>query len=197
MHTIKNFCSFMALFTALVPAFTGAAEPAAEADEKPQVLELADGHLKLPVPARWKSVKPKSRIIQYEYSIPSVGDDETAGRMTIMAASGGLEANIARWVGQFQTAEGEPLGDDDKKVEKQEISGLEVHQVDLAGAYQDKPRGPFGPTVNRENYRMLAAIIPTKGQGTWFIKLYGPRETIDAAQKQFDTMIAGIKWQAE
>lgn len=197
MPTMKCVLSFAVYLIAIAPALISAAEPSAVAAEEPQVLELAEGRLQLPVPAKWKSVEPKSRIIQYEYSIPAAGDDKTPGRMTIMAASGGLEANITRWVGQFQTTEGKPLGDDDKKIEKKEIAGLEVHQVDLAGNYQDKPRGPFGPTVNRENYRMLAAIVPTAGQGTWFIKLYGPRETIGAAKKQFDAMIAGIVWRAE
>ncbi len=164
---------------------------------KPQAIDLAEGHLQLPVPARWKQVKPRSRIIQYEFSIPAVGDDENPGRMTIMAASGGLEANIARWVGQFQSSEGKPLGEDAKKVEKKMISGLEVHLVDLSGDYQDKPGGPFGPSVNRPNYRMLAAIVPTEGRGTWFIKLYGPQETIAAAKKHFDQMLAGMAWKAE
>ena len=169
---------------------------AAETAE-PQLLNLADGRLQLPVPGEWKQVEPRSRIIAHEFSITAVGDDKTPGRMTIMAASGGLEANIARWVGQFKTSDGRPLGDDDKQVDKKEISGLEVHQVDIAGDYQDKP-GPFAPTaINRPNYRMLAAIVPTPGQGTWFIKLYGPRETIDAANKPFDAMIDGIVWKAE
>jgi len=177
----------------LMPLVARAAEPTAE----PQVIDLAEGHLQLPVPADWKQVKPRSRIVQHEFSIPVVGNDEISGRMTIMAASGGLEANIARWVGQFKSSEGKTLGDDAKKIEKKKISGLEVHLVDLTGDYQDKPGGPFGPSVNRPHYRMLAAIVPTQGHGTWFIKLYGPQETIAAAKKHFDKMLAGIVWKAE
>ena len=32
-----------------------------------------------------------------------------------MSAGGSVEANIARWVGQFRTAAGKPLGPEDKK----------------------------------------------------------------------------------
>lgn len=192
------FLSACLAATTLLQTALVAAEPATESATKPavepQTLDLAEGHLQLSVPAAWKQVKPRNRIIQHEFSIPVVGKDETPGRMTIMAASGSLDANIARWVGQFKSSAGKALGDDAKKVEKKTISNLEVHLVDLTGDYQDKPRGPFGPSVNRPNYRMLAAIVPTAGQGTWFIKLYGPQKTMDAAKKGFDAMIEGIVW---
>jgi len=194
MKKLKKQLVVGTLVAVLMPLVAWAAEPVAE---PPQLVVLAQGHLQLPVHVTWKKVKPRSRIIQYEFSIPVVGDDKIPGRMTIMAASGGLEANIARWVGQFQSSEGKPLGDDAKKVEKKTIDGLEVHLVDLAGDYQDKPGGPFGPSVNRPNYRMLAAIVPTEGRGTWFIKLYGPQKTISAAKKHFGEMVAGLVWKAE
>jgi len=193
---MKNFktrfvvCTIVAL---LMPLAARAAEPIAE----PQVLDLVEGHLQLPVPAGWKKVKPRSRIVEHEFSIPAVGDDEIPGRMTIMAAHGDLASNITRWVGQFRSADGNPVPEEDKKVGKKTISGLEVHVVDISGHYQDKPRGPFGPTVVRPNTRMLAAIVPTEGKGTWFIKLYGPQETITAAKKLYDKMLVGIVWKAE
>ena len=185
-----------AILAASIPALATAAEPPATVSEQPQLLKLAEGKLQLPVPGNWKSVKPRSRIIQHEFSIPVAEEDETPGRMTIMAASGGLEANIVRWSRQFQTPEGKPLGEDATKVHEQKVSGLVVHQVDLSGNYQDKPRGPFGPTVNRPGYRMLGAIIPTTGEGTWFIKVYGPPATIDAAAKNFEAMIGGLVWES-
>jgi len=159
---------------------------------EPQDIELADGKLVLPVPGDWKTVKPKSRIIRHEFSIPAAKEDKTPGRMTIMAAGGGIEANIARWAGQFQTAEGKPLGDDDKKVTEKKVGDLEVHLVDLTGTYNDSMRGPFGPKVKRPGYRMLAAIIPLKQDGTWFIKFYGPQATVKAAEKAFQKMIDGM-----
>ncbi len=174
------------------------AEPtnvAAEKAEKvePQIVKLAEGKLLLPVPGEWKVVKPRSRIVQHEFSVAAAEGDEMAGRMTIMAAGGGVQANIDRWVGQFQTAEGKPLGDDAKKIEEKKIGDQKVHTVDLTGNYQDSMRGPFGPKVNRPNYRMLAAIVPLKEQGTWFIKFYGPQATVKAAEKDFRAMVEGIK----
>jgi len=118
--------------------------------------------------------------------------------MTIMPSGGGVEANIARWVGQFKSSDGKLLGDDAKKIEEKQIGKLKIHLVDLTGDFQDSPRGPFGPKVSRPGYRMLAAIIPLRdpAQGqrasTWFVKLYGPQATIKAAEKEFTAMIEGL-----
>ena len=53
--------------------------------------------------------------------------------------------------------------------------------------------GPFGPKTERENYRMLGAIIETANDGRYFVKLYGPRKTIDKQAAQFKKMIQGVK----
>jgi|GEM_PF-2402488 len=166
----------------------------ASKEVKPQIIKLAKGKLLLPVPGNWKSVKPRSRILKHEFSIPAAKGDQAPGRMTIMSAGGGIEANIARWAGQFQTTEGKQLGDDAKKVTKQKVGGLEVHIVDLTGDFQDSMRGPFGPKIKRAGYRMLAAIIPLEGGGTWFIKSYGPQATMKAVEKDFTAMVHGLKY---
>jgi len=190
---MNRFVNCIALSVATL-VLINAAHAQQEQAKPPTVLDLADGKLQLPIAAAWKSVKPRSRIIQHEFSIPSAEGDGQPGRLTIMAAGGGIEANLARWAGQFRSADGKPLADDAKKVEKKTISTLDVHIVDITGSYQDKPRGPFGPSVNRPDYRMLAAIVVTKNQGAWFIKSYGPQKTMTAAKPAFNKMIESIVW---
>ncbi len=192
-------------FVTFVPTTVRAEEAATVVETatkkvEPQIVKLADEKLLLPVPGNWKVVKPRSRIIHHEFSIAAAEGDDTAGRMTIMPSGGGVEANIARWVGQFKTSDGKPLGDDAKKIEEKQIGKLKIHLVDLTGDFQDSLRGPFGPKVNRPGYRMLAAIIPLsvhpqgKGGGTWFVKLYGPQATVKAAEKEFAAMIEGVTY---
>ena len=67
--------------------------------------------------------------------------------------------------------------------------------VDLSGTYKDSPGGPFagGKPVMRDNYRMLGAIIQTKDKGNYFLKLYGPKATIDENAKGFQNMVKSIK----
>lgn len=183
---------------------TGSGAKASEAGSakkmvEPQRIKLADGKLTLPIPGQWKSVKPKNRIIKHEFAIAPAKGEEIPGRVTIMSAGGGVEANIARWQGQFKSSDGKPLADDAKKVEKKMIGDVVVHVVDLTGDFQESMRGPFGPKTNRPGYRMLAAIIPlsevpgVKGGGTWFVKSYGPASTMKAAEKEFAKMIQGVQ----
>lgn len=175
---------------ASLPAATPASQQKKEVP--PHVVELVQGRLSLPVPGQWPVVKPRNRIIKHEFSVPAAKGDTVPGRMTIMSAGGSIEANIARWVGQFRTAEDKALGEKDKSIQKIKIGQLEVHLVDLKGVFQDQPRGPFGPKVASPDYRMLAAIIPAQKGGTWFVKLYGPQQTIQKASKQFQAMIKNI-----
>ena len=91
-----------------------------QAEKPPQVVELAEGKLLVPVPGTWEKIKPRNRIIAHEFKVPMAKEDTEPGRMTIMSAGGGLEANIARWVGQFKTSAGKPLSDEHKKIEEKQ-----------------------------------------------------------------------------
>jgi hypothetical protein len=173
-----------------------AQEPATEKhqEKKPQVVALVRDKLLLPVPGEWRQVEPRNRIIAHEFSAPAADKDLAPGRLTIMSAGGGVEANIARWAEQFKTSDGKPFADDDKKLAEKQIGPLTVQLVDLAGTFQDQPRGPFGPKVERPDYRMLAAIVPTEKDGVWFIKFYGPSQVIEAETDRFAAMIEGLEW---
>ena len=61
-------------------------KPAAEA--KGEALKLAGGKVVVEKPASWKTVPPKSNIIEYEFRAPAEGEDTS--RVTIMSASGGI-----------------------------------------------------------------------------------------------------------
>jgi len=70
-----------------------------------------------------------------------------------------------------------------------------VHVVDIAGTYKDAPGGPFagGKTIDREDYRMLAAIIVDPDLGQYFFKFYGPAKLVAKNEKEFLKMIEGAK----
>jgi len=138
--------------------------------------------LTMATPAEWESVPPKSNMIQSEFKAPRDQKDDLA-RVTVMSATGGIEANIDRWIGQFDGSKKE-----DAKVEKVDVSGATVHIVDIAGTFKDSMGGgPFapGPVKKRENYRMIAAIIETKADGLVFIKMTGPKATLESLEEGF------------
>lgn len=157
-----------------------------------QTVKLAGGKLTLKAPGNWKQVKPKVRIIECEFLIPAAKGDERDGRMTIMIAGGSIQANLDRWIGQFkQPADG--IVRENAKIEKKQIAGLTVHTVRVTGAFQDRPNGPFGAAVEREDYMMLAAILEMKNAGNYFIKFYGPQRTIADQSTSFQKMLESLK----
>lgn len=163
------------------------------AQEKGGEFKVAEGKLTFKAPDSWTKKQPKVRIIEVEYEAPAAKGDELGGRFTVMGAGGSLEANIDRWIGQFD----QPDGSDTKKVAKTEkfkVNGQDVSYVDIAGTYKDSP-GPFagGKPILRENYRMLAAIVQTKDAGNYFLKLYGPKTTIAENEKAFRSIVDSLQ----
>lgn len=151
---------------------------------------VALGDYQVQVSQDWERREPASRILSAEFATPPAEGDETAGRFTVSSAGGGVEANLDRWIGQFSQPDGKPTRER-AKTEKKTVAGQEVHLLDVSGTYKDQPRGPMGPVVDREDYRMLAAIVVTDG-GQFFLKLYGPRRTIAAQEQAFRRMIDSL-----
>ncbi|MDX1962915.1 MAG: gluconolactonase [Pirellulales bacterium] len=187
---------FQILF-AILCIFTCApltAEDQPAPEKKGETIALADGQLALVAPADWVRKKPKSNIIEHEFAQPAAEGETIDGRITIMGAGGEVQANIDRWINQFQQPDGSATKEK-AKVEKKTIAEMEVHVVDISGTYMDSPAGPFagGKTVPREDYRMLGAIIIAPKLGNYFIKFYGPAKTVAAGEPGFAKMLETLK----
>lgn len=180
----------LALFFSCVAATPAVAQ--AVVTEDVRTFAIAGASLLLEAPAGWKRVQPKSGIVETEFSIPSAGD-LPAGRMTVMGAGGSVQANVDRWYGQFSQPDG--TATKDKATTKTlKLAGSTVTLVDVSGTYKDMPGGPFagGKTIERPEYRMLAAIVETTDSGSHFLKFYGPAATVANEADGFRKMIEGM-----
>ena len=182
MKLTKSILALFAL-TLLAPFTVGVAAQ----EKEPTKITLAEGKIQFTVPAGWEVKKPASNIVEHEFAAPGPDDKLAAARVTMMGAGGSVAANIDRWKGQFTETDDKAM-----KTEETKIAGQVVHLVDFSGSYNDRP-GPFVPGVVRENYRMLAAIVVTDKLGQYFIKAYGPKETIAANEKAFHEMIKSLE----
>ena len=173
---------------------TATEDAPAQEETEPFAVKVADENIVFSAAGPWKSVTPRSRMLEAEIKVPRVGDDPADGRLTIMGAGGTIEANITRWKGQFSQPDGSDTSDK-TKVDVKTIADQKVHVVDIVGTYLDSPGGPMagGPKVERPNYRMLAAIIETENFGNYFVKFYGPKPTVDKNEKAFKEMIKSLK----
>ena len=170
------------------------AKEAEKEKSPPVVIELAKGRGRLVAPQKWKPVKPRVSLIDYEFKVEPAKGDKRAGRVTIMSATGSIKANIDRWANtQFKYPAGKKR-EDSVKVKKHEVAGQTIHIVDIVGDYQDRA-GPFaGPTVSRPGYRMLGAIVETKSSGNHYVKFYGPEKTVSGQREPFEKMLKGLVW---
>ena len=203
MKTTIRCAALALMFAGLSPAPNASAAEGKNQKTKPSKadkIDIADGKFQMAAPEGWQRKQPKINFIEHEFEVPASDGDERPCRLTVMGAGGSIEDNLKRWYAQFRQADGGDAADT-AKVEQKTVSGQEVTLVDVSGTYLDKPGGPFagGKTIERDDYRMLAAIIETtqkgKKTGNYFIKLIGPRKTIADNQKAFDAMIVSLKQQ--
>jgi hypothetical protein len=142
-------------------------------------------------PESFTRQQPRSKIITYEFSVPAAEGDEQPGRLTVMSAGGTVEQNLDRWYQQFTQPDGSKTRDR-ARVEKKTVAGHDVHFVNIAGTYDDKPAPFAAQGVARPNYRMLGAIVALP-EGNVYFKFYGPRQTIADNQEGFRKMIEELK----
>ena len=105
---------------------------AAKEAKAPLSFSVADGNLNFTTTGMWESVKPRSRMLEYEIKVPRAEDDKRDGRLTIMGAGGSIEANVARWEGQFSQSDGTPTK---AKVTEETVEDMKVTMVDISGVY--------------------------------------------------------------
>ena len=95
--------------------------------------------------------------------------------------AGGIQANIDRWKGQF-------VGEAETNTEKKTVNDREIVYFTGNGTFEDSMGGPFsGNRVKRENYSVLAAILPSDN-GPVFLKMTGPADSVAAAKADFTTL---------
>ncbi len=157
----------------------GAIEPGIPAEDLGN--EVVAGAIQMTAPEQWVRQQPRSGFVKAEFALPKAEGDEKDGRLTVSIAGGSVEANIERWRGQFGS------GPEKDSTEKIEVAGLPITIVDIAGKFNEQA-GPFTPGVEREGYRMLAAIIPVDEQ-LHFIKAYGPEKTMAKHAEAFHDFI--------
>jgi hypothetical protein len=186
-----RWCSVIALGGLAVVLGTGTR--VASADDKK--IDLADGKILLTAPASWVRKTPRVRFIEHEFAVPASKGDKEDGRVTIMGAGGSVEANVDRWIAQFKQPDGSEAKNQVPEADrKQKIAGLEVQMVDLSGTFHDAvPFDPSNKPVDREGYRMLAAIVVAPKLGNYFVKFYGPKQTVSDHAEEFHKMIAGLQ----
>lgn len=158
---------------------------------------LAEGDLSFQAPETWKKVKRRNNIIEMEFAVPGEKKDDTPIRVTMMASGGSIQANLARWMGQFKGT-GAGASREKAKIEEEKAAGMPLTVLDISGTFMDSMRGPFGPKVEKPDHRMIAGILQTGTVGNYFFKFVGPAALVEKHSKAFREMLkSASKQQAD
>jgi gluconolactonase len=172
--------------TCVLTAALASLTSSANADDA-KTHEVAVESIKLQVPESWKSEKPTSSLRKAQFAIPAVEGDKEGAELAIFPPLGGTpEANIVRWIGQFE-ADGREV-----KMTKGESEQGTYIFVDATGTYK-KPVGPpiAQKTTPMAGYRMYGVIFTAKEGGNYFFKLTGPDKTVEAQKDALRTSFGG------
>jgi len=149
------------------------------------------GGLTWTAPADWKA-QGERPMRAATYSIPAAKGDAEPAELAVFffgkSEGGGVDANVKRWIDQFQKADGSSAA----KVKQEKIAGLAATTLDVKGTYLGGSM--MGPSTPKPGYQLLGAIVEGPG-GNVFFKLTGPEKTVTAAEKPFRTLLEGLKKQ--
>jgi len=132
-------------------------------------------------PSNWISSVPTSKMRKAQFKVPGEKgkDAEVAFFYFGGGGAGGVKANVDRWMSQFEDAKGIEVKN--TTIGDTLVTYAQAHGTFLSGR-------AFGPKTPKPNYALLAAIISGKN-GAIFIKMTGPKETVEAQVSNMKKMV--------
>jgi hypothetical protein len=150
------------------------------------------GGLKFSAPQGWIAEKPTSSMRQAQYRLPKADNDAEDAELVVFyfqGGGGGVQANIDRWVSQFEKPDGTPVSD--AKTSKKVVNGTPMTIVDVSGTYM-AGMGTMSDSKPKNGYRMLAVVVET-GSGPWFFRLAGPAKTVTQWESSYQAFLETIR----
>ncbi|MCB1184925.1 hypothetical protein KDM41_15975 [bacterium] len=143
-------------------------------------------------PAGWQNLGADG-MRQAQFRLAPVEGDTEAAEVNVFyfgaASGGGVEANLARWIGQMQLPNG---GDPAAAASRSTFTadGMPGHVVSLDGTYMSGSMRPMGggEKTPKEGFRLVGVVLEGP-QGSVFFKLTGPAATAGAMEGELMTMV--------
>jgi hypothetical protein len=165
------------------------AAPAVQAPNPTQDDALNAGGLAWTAPKPFVPRPPKSTMRVAEYGIEGDASAELAVFFFGADQGGGVEANMARWIAQFQ----QPDGSETKaKRSERSVKGINVALVEATGTYGGGMAMPGMPAKEAQPNSGLLGAIATGPGGSVFFKLVGPSAALDQARPAFDALVESL-----
>jgi hypothetical protein len=175
MRTMNSFLA--------VAVLTFASTGFAMAAEAPATFPVSEFTFKRP-PA-WEWIETTSAMRKAQLKVLSADKKENAEVVFYyfgQGGGGGTQANVDRWLGQFQ----EPKDQIKAKVEEVTVNKRKVTYVQAEGTYLSGM--PGGPKTPQPNSMLLGAVLESES-GNVFVKMTGPAALTKASITEFKQMV--------
>lgn len=148
--------------------------------------------LELAAPPEWVE-KPARMMTTKIYALPKAEGDAEDGDVAIsfLDKDVSLDMNVQRWCTHFNLGEGRTCA---QAAQQQKLEGtkhpttiVEINGTYVGGGPMMGPQSPPKP-----NYVMLAAEIVKEGR-RWYVKLVGPKQTVDRWRESFMQVVREAK----
>lgn len=153
-----------------------------------QAPELADtSTAQLPplawtMPGAWRAMPNPNALRIATYRVSADESDPT--EVAVSRAGGSTEANVQRWVAQFDSPGAE-------RRTARKVGDVDVTVVEVTGTYAGNGMLPASRAVKQDGW-MLVGAIAAPGGTPYFFKMVGPSARVRAARPAFDAMIASL-----
>jgi len=164
------------------PPVGDGAMPLMSAATAPQASGPTEGKPSWQVPSGWQEA-PAGQFLVAKYMVSGGGAGQAAVNISMSQGDGGgLAANVNRWRGQLGLP---PLSGADlnQSVSAVDTQGGKASFVEMTGT--DARTG--------QNSRLVGAIVPLGGR-TWFYKLMGNAQTVEAQKEAFTAFVKTAKY---
>jgi hypothetical protein len=142
------------------------------------------------VPSGWTSRAPSStmRLAEYAPLATADGSAEVVVFFFGPAQGGNVEANLARWRGQFSNPDGAPVT---QMVTHDSSGTFPLTFAEYRGTYR-RGIGAGSADSVRTGQELIAAIAETP-RGTLFIQMFGPDARVAAEHDTFVRFVKGLR----
>ena len=136
------------------------------------------------VPAEWTTVPNTSSMRLATYHVPAAKGDADETEVTVVRAGGTTNANIDRWIRQFDEA------GKDERTEKS-VGGFKITIVEVSGRYLGGAVMPSADSEPHKGWSLLGAVVETSSS-PYFFKMTGPTASVKAAHDAFIELLDSV-----
>lgn len=150
-------------------------------------LSLLDYHTT--VPAGWTTRAPSSTMRLAEYVLPTsaTGGAEVVVYFFGQGQGGNVDANLARWKGQFSTPDGSPVPE---AITRETSGPFPITFAEYRGNYR-RGIGAGSADSVRSGQTLIAGIAETP-RGTLFVQLFGNSARVADEKPAFLRFVRGL-----